>query len=178
MQHPILLLGVIALASLAFPARADEVFAGVYAHGVDTPFSLQTEEGGTDIQLGYRLAPIESLGFLGKPVPYVIASVNTGGDTSFAGAGLSWKIGGGPVYLRPELGIVIHDGPSRNISTTGRYLHLGSRVLLQPGLSVGAELNPKLDIEASWTHISHASLCNRRQNPGLDMWGVRLNVHL
>jgi hypothetical protein len=32
----------------------------------------------------------------------------------------------------------------------------------------------KVSIEASWVHISHARLFNSRQNPGIDMMGLRL----
>lgn len=178
MQRTLLSISAIVLAGLPSAARADEVFAGVYAHGVDTPFSLDTEEGGVDIQIGYRLDPQSSLGFLGKPAPYLIASLNTEGDTSFVGAGLSWKLGRGPIYVRPELGVVVHDGPSKKVSQTGQYLELGSRVLFEPGVSVGAQLRPGVAIEASWIHISHARLCNPKQNPGVDMWGARLNIQL
>lgn len=71
------------------PVQAQEVFVGVAAHAVDTPFTFDTQEGGADLQLGYRGAPIEALDFLGSPEPYVFGSLNTRGDTSFAAAGLA-----------------------------------------------------------------------------------------
>jgi hypothetical protein len=156
-------------------ARADDVFVGVYAHAVDTPFTFRTGESGADVQAGYRFERIESLSFLGKPAPYVIASLNSEGDTSFAGAGLSWKLGKGQVYARPEIGVVIHDGPSRRIASDGTHTELGSRVLFEPGLSLGLQVSPRLAVEASWIHISHARLLNSQQNPGIDMIGARLN---
>ena len=166
------------MALLPTPVWAREVFAGIYAHGVDTPFSMDTEESGADLQVGYRFAPLESLDFLGKPAPYFIASINSKGNTSFAGAGLSWKLGSGPVYVRPELGIVLHDGPSRKITETGRHVGLGSRVLFEPGVSIGVQVSDRLAIEASWIHLSHGQLCDPQQNPGLDMWGARVNLKL
>lgn len=168
---------VAALASS--PAMAQEVFAGVYAHGVDTPFTLRTEEEGADIQAGYRFAPLESLAFIGKPAPYVAASVNTRGDTSFVGGGLGWKLGKGPVYVRPGLGIVVHDGPSERFSPRdGKRTDLGSRVLFAPEIAIGTRFSDRLSVEASWVHISHARLFNWGQNPGIDMMGVRLNLAL
>ena len=169
----------LALAAVASPAAAQEVFVGGYVHGVDTPFTYDTGERGADLEAGYRFAPIEALSFIGKPSPYLIASLNTRGNTSFAGAGLAWKIGKGPVYLRPGVGIVIHDGPSYRVNTAGdTRTDLGSRVLFEPEIAVGTRLTDRLAIEASWVHISHARLFDGGQNPGIDMIGVRLGYAL
>ena len=168
-----------AAALAAAPASAQELFGGVYVHAVDTPFTLDTGEHGTDIEAGYRFAPIESLSAIGKPSPYVIASVNTAGDTSFAGAGLSWKIGKGRVYVRPGIGLVVNNAPSYRVDpVTGYRTDLGSRVLFEPELAIGAKLSPRLGIEASWVHVSHARLFNSEQNPGIDMMGLRLTYKL
>ena len=176
----VLAIAIAAMAGLASaPAAAGEVFAGVYAHGVETPLTFHTGEEGVDLQLGYRFGGIEALAAVGKPAPYMIASVNAGGDTSFAGAGLGWRLGKGPVYVRPGVGLVVHDGPSDWIDpATGRHTELGSRVLFAPELGVGARVTDKLSVEASWVHISHARLFNGAQNPGIDMMGVRLNWSL
>lgn len=175
-----LAIAIAAMAGLASaPAAAGEVFAGVYAHGVETPLTFHTGEEGVDLQLGYRFGGIEALAAVGKPAPYMIASVNAGGDTSFAGAGLGWRLGKGPVYVRPGVGLVVHDGPSDRIDpVTGRHTELGSRVLFAPEFGVGAQVSERLGIEASWVHISHAQLFNGAQNPGIDMMGVRLNWSL
>jgi len=170
---------VLILPLTAMPAAAQELFGGVYVHAVDTPFTLDTGEHGTDIELGYRFAPIEGLHAIGKPAPYLIASVNTAGDTSFAGAGLAWKIGKGPVYVRPGIGVVVNDAPSyRADPATGYRTDLGSRVLFEPELAIGTQINARLGIEASWVHVSHARLFNSQQNPGIDMMGVRLTYKL
>ena len=164
---------------LAMPAaHADEAFVGLYAHAVDTPLTLRTDEGGTDVELGYRFEPLEQLRFLGKPSPYLIGSLNTQGDTSFIGGGLSWKLGRGPIYVRPEIGIVVHDGPSLKLAPSGRHLELGSRVLFEPAIGVGTRLGKRGSIEASWVHISQGRIFNYEQNPGVDMWGARLNWKL
>lgn len=169
----------LALAAFASPAAAQEVFVGGYVHGVNTPLTLDTGERGADIMAGYRFAPIERLAFIGKPAPYLIASLNTRGDTSFAGAGLAWKIGKGPVYLRPGVGIVVHDGPSYRVNAAGdTRTDLGSRVLFEPEIALGTRLTDQISIEASWVHISHARLFDSGQNPGIDMFGVRLGYRL
>ncbi|NVD44723.1 acyloxyacyl hydrolase [Qipengyuania atrilutea] len=166
-------------AAVATPAAAQEVFAGLYAHEVETPFTFDVNEGGADIELGYRFAPSEGLSFLGRPQPYVLASLNTEGDTSFAGGGLSWKLGKGKVYARPGIGIVIHDGPSERFDpeTRERY-DLGSRVLFSPEIAIGYQVSDRVALEASWVHISHAQLFNSEQNPGIDMIGARINLSL
>jgi hypothetical protein len=167
--------------AVAIPAaaQAQEVFAGIYAHEVDTPFTLQTQEDGVDIAVGARFGPIEALDFVGSPQPYVIASLNTAGDTSFAGAGLSWTIGDGPFYVRPALGVVVHDGPDLRVNPdTGRRTDLGSRVLFEPELGLGYRLSEDFSVEASWMHISQARLFNWDQNPGIDMMGLRLTHKL
>jgi lipid A 3-O-deacylase len=165
-------------AVLAVPAQAGEVFVGAYVHGVDTPLTLETEERGADLQLGYRFARIEALSAIGSPQPYVFGSVNTRGDTSFVGAGVSWRVDAGPVYVRPGVGLVVHDGPELRVGASGRRTDLGSRVLFSPEVAVGTQLGDRLSVEASWVHISHARLFDGGQNPGIDMMGVRLNWRL
>jgi lipid A 3-O-deacylase len=145
---------------------------------VDTPLTLRTDEGGADVELGYRFGRIEQLGFLGKPSPYLIGSLNTRGDTSFVGGGLGWKLGRGAVYVRPEIGIVVQDGPSLKVAPNGTHLELGSRVLFEPGIGVGTRLGEHVSVEASWVHISQGRVFNYQQNPGVDMWGARLNWKL
>ena len=106
-----------------------------------------------------------------------LGSINSAGDTSFAVAGLSWKIGD-RVYARPGIGIAIHDGPSLEFAPDGSQTQLGSRVLFAPELSVGIKLSEKVDLEASWVHLSHARIFSSVQNPGLDSIGMRLVVKL
>ncbi len=165
----------LALASLVAgmdPAKAGDIFAGVYAHNVETPLTAAEREGGADFQLGWRGGRIEALRALGAPSPHVYALVNSDGDTSFASAGISWRWGG-RLYLRPGIGIAIHDGPSRSEASADR-IWFGSQILFAPEIGAGAQLGDRVTIEASWIHFSHAQLFGR-QNPGSDQFGVRLN---
>ncbi len=115
MTKRLALLAALAASIPTGAACAQEAFAGLYVHEVDTPLSLHVGETGADLALGYRFAPIAALAVIGKPAPYVIASLNSSGDTSFAGAGLGWTIGKGPAYVRPAIGVVVHDGPGRRV---------------------------------------------------------------
>jgi lipid A 3-O-deacylase len=164
----------IGLLALALPAagHAQEVYVGSSFHGVDTPFSLETGERGSDVQAGIRSAPIEDLDFLGKPSAYLHGQVNLNGNTSLAAAGLSWKIGD-KVYVRPGIGLAIHDDKIKQFRADGRRLDLGSRILFEPEIAVGARINERIAAEISWVHISHAQLLSG-QNPGMDFIGARL----
>ena len=56
-------------------------------------------------------------------------------------------------------------------------IEFGSRVLFEPELGVGAELNDRVSVEASWVHMSHAQLFGG-QNPGIDNLGARVSFKL
>ena len=160
----------------ANPAHADEIYGGLYVHAVDTPFTFDTQEDGLDLQIGYRLDPVEALHFIGKPQPYVFGSINSAGDTNFAGVGLSWKLGDGPIYVRPGIGLVIHDAPSVRVNpNNGLRTDLGSRILFEPEIAIGMNLSERTSVEASWVHISNAQILDQDQNPGIDAIGLRLN---
>lgn len=168
----ILVPAAFALALLPSAASATEIFAGVHAHAVKTPLSLEADrEDGTDFSLGIRGPRI------GKtPLqPYAFGSLNSAGGTNFLAAGISAKFGS-RVYVRPGIGLAIHDGSASNDDRPDR-LAFGSRLLFEPEIAVGAALNDRVSVEASWVHFSHAQLFGR-QNPGIDNIGVRLNWRL
>ena len=160
---------------VATPAQADEIFGGVLAHDVDSPFSIGGLEDGADLQLGWRGGRIRALRAVGAPSPYVFGSVATSGETHFAAAGLSWRIGG-RLFVRPGIGLAIHTRSSRGVAN-GFRTDLGSRVLFEPEVGIGYRVDDRLTIEASWVHISQAQLFSR-QNPGMDSIGVRLSYRL
>ncbi len=161
-----------ALAFAAAPVEAAEIFGGVYAHDVDTSLTKSGFEEGVDVELGWRGGRIGALRAVGSPRPHAFVSVNSAGDTHFAAAGISWKIGG-RAYARPGIGLAVHSGPGRVVPGDGR-IDFGSRILFAPELGVGARLADRVSVEASWVHLSHAQLFGG-QNPGLDTIGVRLN---
>jgi hypothetical protein len=164
---------VLAAAAAAAPAHAGEIFGGLYVHDVDTPLTISGVEGGADVQLGWRG------GRIGKtPLqPYVFGALNTSGNTSYAAAGISARFGR-QIYIRPGVGIAVHTGSASNFEDpTNGKIDFGSRVLFEPELGIGVEVAPRISVEASWVHMSHAQLFGR-QNPGIDNIGVRLNVAL
>jgi lipid A 3-O-deacylase len=163
--------GALALCA-ATPAVAAEVFGGLYVHGVDTPLTLGgSPEGGFDVQLGVRGGPIIPGT---KLEPYVFGALNSKGDTSYAAVGLSWKFGD-RIYIRPGLGIGVHTGSAGRFDHDDHdHIDFGSRILFEPEVGIGARVSDRLTIEASWVHLSHATLLSG-QNPGIDNIGARLN---
>lgn len=161
---------------IARPAQAeeksDEIYVGSSVHGVNTPFTLPTGEEGRDIQAGYRTKPIEGLAAVGSPSAYVHAQVSLDGNTNVVAAGLSWKIGD-KVYVRPGIGLAVHDDKIPEGGANGKRVDLGSRILFEPELALGARLSKKMSGEISWVHISNAQLLSS-QNPGFDFIGARL----
>ena len=157
----------------ATPAAAGEVFGGIYVHDVETPLNLSGDiEQGVDLHLGWRGERIGGLSAIGSPSPHAFLSVNSSGDTHFAAAGVSWKIGD-KVYLRPGIGLAVHTGPGE-VDPGDNRIDFGSRILFAPEIGVGVELGEKMSVEASWVHLSHATVFSG-QNPGIDNFGVRLN---
>jgi hypothetical protein len=153
------------------PANAGEMFGGIYLHDVKTPLNLSGIEPGADFQIGYRG------GRLGRtPLqPYAFAAVNSAGETSYAAAGLSARFGR-KFYVRPGLGLAVHNGSAGRFQRLDRVA-FGSRILFEPELGIGAQINDRLSIEASLVHLSHGQFFGG-QNPGIDNLGVRLNLKL
>jgi len=152
---------------------AGEVFGGFYVHDIDSPLTKSGVESGIDLQLGWRGDPLTAL----KIQLHAFVSVNSAGNTHYAAVGISRKFGD-RVYIRPGVGIAIHTGSATEYQIDGNgEIEFGSRVLFEPELAVGAKLNDRMSMEASWVHLSHAQLFSG-QNPGIDNVGVRLNYRL
>ena len=157
----------------ASPARAGEIFGGLYIHDIESPLTLSGVETGVDAQLGWRGDPIRFL----KLESHVFASVNSNGNTHYAAAGVSRKFGN-RIYVRPGIGIAVHTGSATKYNIPGNHrIEFGSRVLFEPELALGTRLNERMSIEASWVHLSHATLFSG-ENPGIDNVGMRLNYRL
>lgn len=157
-------------------ARAGEVFAGLHAHDVKTPLDESGLERGVDFSLGYRGGRIGKL-FGGALQPYFFGAINSAGQTDYAAAGVSARFGlGASWYFRPGVGLAVHDGSAGKYFRSDRVA-FGSRVLFEPEIAVGTQINRRISVEASWIHMSHAQLAGK-ENPGMDNIGVRLNFAL
>ena len=154
-------------------AHAGELFGGLHVHDVKTPLDKSGLESGVDVSLGYRGGRMFGT-FL---QPYVFGALNSAGNTNYAAAGVSGRFGlGHGWYVRPGIGLAIHDGSAGKFYRTDK-IAFGSRVLFEPEIGIGARLNSRVSIEASWVHMSHAQL-EGRENPGIDNLGFRVNLAL
>jgi hypothetical protein len=162
--------------ALSAPARAGELFGGVYVHDVRLPTDKSGLENGVDFMLGYRGGKLAKV-LGGTLQPYAFGAVNTAGATSYGAAGLSLRFPlGGKLFIRPGVGLAVHNGSAGHFYRTDK-IAFGSRVLFEPELGIGTQINDRLSIEASWVHMSHATLFSR-ENPGIDNLGVRLTLGL
>jgi lipid A 3-O-deacylase len=167
----ILCFAFIASAAYCAPLHAGELFGGVYVHDVKLPTDESGIERGMDLMLGYRGGDIAH-----TPLqPYVFGALNAAGQTSYAAVGLSAKFGR-KIFIRPGLGIAIHNGSAGHFFRPDK-IAFGSRILFEPEIGIGTEINDRLSIEASWVHMSHAQLF-AHENPGIDNLGVRLTLGL
>lgn len=172
-MRPVAYVALTAVAGCLFaaPALASEIFGGIYVHDVDTPLTYSGIERGADLMAGVRG------GRIGRtPLqPYGFVAVNTAGETHYGAIGLSARFGD-TIYFRPGLGLAIHTGSAGKYQREDK-IAFGSRILFEPEVAIGARIDDRLRIEASWVHMSHATLLSR-QNPGIDNFGVRLNYGL
>jgi lipid A 3-O-deacylase len=167
----ILCFAFIASAAFCAPLHAGELFGGVYVHDVKLPTDESGIERGMDLMLGYRGGDIAH-----TPLqPYVFGALNTAGQTSYAAVGLSAKFGR-KIFIRPGLGIAIHNGSAGHFFRPDK-IAFGGRILFEPEIGIGTAINDRLSIEASWVHMSHAQLF-AHENPGIDNLGVRLTLGL
>ena len=160
------------------PAAGQEVFGGILAHDVHLPIDKGGFEHGVELELGVRGGRLHALEFLGAPRPYLLASVAPSGGTDFASAGLSWEIGRGPFYLRPAIGLALNSQKLDVYAPNGRRLDLGARFTLEPELAIGYRIGARAAVEGVLVHLSHATLFNSRQNPGMDSIGLRFAYRL
>ncbi|MGE3304007.1 MAG: hypothetical protein AB7M12_12945 [Hyphomonadaceae bacterium] len=179
--------GAACLVGGAGAAHADleEIRFGVMAHntGILVPQNGGKEDGvNVHAQLEFSTPGVLRWAF--SPRPYVMASVNTAGETSYAAIGLDWRWKFAEGWaLEPTLGYAVHDGDidspydkadPRHGPYVEDHLLLGSRDVFRVGFGLTRDLTPRWAAQLQWDHLSHGQILGTGRNEGLDDLGVRL----
>ena len=73
-------------------AGVNEVHVGVMAHNICvTNCKNADKEDGPNVEFQVSFDSPSFLNWAGSPQPYILASVNVAGETSFGGVGLEWR---------------------------------------------------------------------------------------
>ena len=180
-----LALSAVGLPGIASADLVDEVRVGVIQHNICvTDCKNADKEDGPNIHGEVVFESPDFLSILASPEPYLIASVNTAGNTSFGGFGVNWdfEIADGWA-IEPGLGYVIHNGETANPFPNGspeaaafasENVLLGSEDLFRTSLSLTRDLNTNWRVQLHYEHLSHGQILGDGRNQGMDSVGVRL----
>ena len=181
----------LSLTLAALPAMAaqagpvDEIRVGVLQHNICVlDCDNANKEDGPDISGEIVFNSPGFLNVIWSPRPYLVASVNTAGDTSFGGAGLHWNWDFASGWsLEPGFGYVVHDGElnfpfpqgdPRNDPISARKVYFGSRDLFRTSLAVNRDITDKWGAQVMYEHLSHGQVLGSGRNQGIDNIGVRV----
>ena len=151
-----------------------EIKTGVVEH--DAGIFGRQKEKGLDSTFEFLFRKINyNLFWLGKPRPHVGATINMGGDTSQAYAGVTWD------YKLPKRmffnfswGLAYHNGDKIHSASNVQIdkKELGSSVLFREAAEIGWNFYGKDSISLRFDHISNANLWGEGPNEGLDTFGI------
>ena len=175
-----------AAVAVATPAHAvEELRVGVMAHNIKVidPKNANKEDG-PDIEGELVFGSPDFLHWAASPRPYIMASGNVAGETSFGAVGLEWHWGFAKGWaLEPGLGYAIHDGKLNNPYANGtpqaqqyqdEHVLLGSRDLFRTSLSLDKDIGKSWGAQVTYEHLSHGQILGHGRNQGLDEIGLRL----
>ncbi|MGD9816973.1 MAG: acyloxyacyl hydrolase [Hyphomonadaceae bacterium] len=182
-------LGVAAFgAAVAFApaAHADiaEIHVGVMAHNICvTDCKNAGKEDGSNVEFQVSFDSPAFLSWAGSPQPYIVASINTAGETSFGGFGLEWRWEFADGWaLEPGFGYIIHNGETNNPFPNGspqaqafadEHVLLGSEDLFRTSLGLTRDFEGPWEAQLFFEHLSHGQVLGSGRNQGLDQIGIR-----
>ncbi len=173
------------LTAPAATAQIDSVRLGLMEHNICvTDCKNADKEPGVNISGELRFASPDFLSWALSPHPYIMASVNTDGATSYGGVGLEWDF---PFaerwHFEPGIGYVIHDGAVNNpfpsgtqaaVDYSNENVLLGSEDLFRTSLALTFDMSETWSVQAIYEHLSHGQILASGRNQGMDEIGVRL----
>lgn len=165
-------------------AQIDSFRLGVMEHNICVSDCKNADkESGLNITGEVRFASPDALSWAGAPHPYLIASVNTAGNTSYAGAGLQWDWTLAPGWrFENGFGYVLHDGDINNpypsgtqaaVDYSAKHVLLGSRDLFRTSLALTWDMSADFALQAIYEHLSHGQILGSGRNQGMDEIGLR-----
>lgn len=166
-------------------ADVNELHVGVMDHNICVVNCKNAnKEDGPNIEAQLTFDSPDFLDWALSPRPYLLASLNTAGDTSFAGVGLEWRWDFAEGWaLQPGIGYVVHDGETENPYANGtpeaaafaeQHVQYGSRDLFRTSLGLTRDLPGPWEVQVLYEHLSHGQILGSGRNQGTDELGVRL----
>ena len=145
------------------PSFLSELRLGLFDQSIDGAVS----ETGVAVNAEALFQPLPwSSGFLAldrviRPRPHIGATINAGGDTSLAYAGLSWTI---PLYrdwlfAEASVGGALHNGPLDE----PHIASYGCSWAFRETLSLGFNITEAWSILGTFEHMSNADFCDRNR---------------
>ena len=171
--------------SLAQAQPVDEVRAGIAQHNICVlDCDNADKEDGPNITGEIVFNSPDFARILFSPRPFVTASYNTAGKTSYGGVGLMWNWDFAEGWsLEPSLGYVLHDGATespfpqgdpRSDAFSEENVLLGSDDLFRTGLALNRAMGEDWGLQLQYDHLSHGQILGNGRNQGLDNLGVRV----
>jgi lipid A 3-O-deacylase len=166
-------------------AQVDSARLGLMQHNICvTDCKNADKESGPNIAAELRFASPGFLKWAGAPHPYVMASANTDGNTSYGGVGLQWDVPfAGRWHFEPGFGYVLHDGAVNHPFPAGTQaavdfsrdtVLLGSQDLFRTSLALTYDLTDRWAVQGIYEHLSHGQVLASGRNQGLDEIGLRV----
>lgn len=176
------------LAALAMgQARAEiieEFRIGFAKHDVELTGD-EPRESGVNIQPQIVFTSPDLFRFIWSPNPYLIASINTDGETNFAGGGLLykrnffdtrwfWELDGGIVYQDGRVDLPPPIEAEERMRILASEITFGSELQFHFVSGIGREVSDKWDVQFYFEHLSHGQIFGETEkNEGVENIGIK-----
>lgn len=165
---------------------------GVLAHNIPVGINPgnENQESGENIQaeIVFHTPDLLKWKYFYGPQPYIVASVNTAGNTSFGGFGLlwDWEFGKNKAWaVETGLGYIVHTGEIDlpepgvggsliNAEFDQNNILFGSRDLFRTSLALSRDFNERWGAQIIYEHLSHGQILGQGRNQGNDSIGGRV----
>ena len=169
----------------AAAAQVDSARLGVMKHNICVIDCKNADkESGVNISGELRFASPDFLAWALSPHPYLMASANTDGNTSYGGFGLEWDFAfADGWHFEPGIGYVLHDGAVNNpfpsgtqaaVDYSAEHVLFGSEDLFRTSLALTYDFGENWALQGIYEHLSHGQILGKGRNQGLDEIGMRL----